>query len=88
MQCIVDDWITSYKDDRDSAMLDLIKFVTLCADCKINLCAFIKVLIRTYVKSVYDKFMVSAFIGYLVEMSRFELVAIRHTATLVVLKVR
>ena len=34
MQSIVDDWIESYKKDKDAAMLDLIKFLIRCAGCK------------------------------------------------------
>ncbi|KAF4117237.1 cohesin subunit SA-1a [Onychostoma macrolepis] len=34
MQSVVDDWIESYKQDRDLALLDLINFFIQCAGCK------------------------------------------------------
>lgn len=34
MQCVVDDWIESYKQDRDMALLDLINFFIQCSGCK------------------------------------------------------
>ncbi|KAK7922534.1 hypothetical protein WMY93_009436 [Mugilogobius chulae] len=34
MQCVVDDWIESYKHDRDVALLDLINFFIQCSGCK------------------------------------------------------
>ncbi|XP_064422599.1 cohesin subunit SA-2 isoform X1 [Latimeria chalumnae] len=34
MQTVVDDWIESYKQDRDSALLDLINFFIQCSGCK------------------------------------------------------
>ncbi|XP_032827758.1 cohesin subunit SA-2-like [Petromyzon marinus] len=34
MQSVVDDWIESYKQDRDSALLDLINFFIQCSGCK------------------------------------------------------
>lgn len=33
-QCVVDDWIESYKQDRDMALLDLINFFIQCSGCK------------------------------------------------------
>lgn len=33
-QCVVDDWIESYKHDRDVALLDLINFFIQCSGCK------------------------------------------------------
>ncbi|XP_041930372.1 cohesin subunit SA-2 isoform X3 [Alosa alosa] len=34
MQSVVDDWIESYKNDRDIALLDLINFFIQCSGCK------------------------------------------------------
>ncbi|PIO31239.1 hypothetical protein AB205_0136840 [Aquarana catesbeiana] len=34
MQSVVDDWIESYKQDRDLALLDLINFFIQCSGCK------------------------------------------------------
>ncbi|KAK1162564.1 cohesin subunit SA-1-like [Acipenser oxyrinchus oxyrinchus] len=34
MQAVVDDWIESYKQDRDVALLDLINFFIQCSGCK------------------------------------------------------
>ncbi|XP_043926285.1 cohesin subunit SA-1 [Protopterus annectens] len=34
MQAVVDDWIESYKQDRDLALLDLINFFIQCSGCK------------------------------------------------------
>ncbi|CAJ0919478.1 unnamed protein product [Ranitomeya imitator] len=34
MQAVVDDWIESYKQDRDIALLDLINFFIQCSGCK------------------------------------------------------
>ncbi|XP_038630919.1 cohesin subunit SA-2 isoform X5 [Scyliorhinus canicula] len=34
MQSVVDDWIESYKHDRDTALLDLINFFIQCSGCK------------------------------------------------------
>jgi cohesin complex subunit SA-1/2 len=34
MQSIVDDWIELYKKDKDTAMIDLIKFLIRCSGCK------------------------------------------------------
>uniref|UniRef100_A0A8B9HNR3 Cohesin subunit SA n=1 Tax=Astyanax mexicanus TaxID=7994 RepID=A0A8B9HNR3_ASTMX len=34
MQSVVDDWIESYKQDRDMALLDLINFFIQCSGCK------------------------------------------------------
>uniref|UniRef100_UPI0035900FA9 cohesin subunit SA-2-like isoform X2 n=1 Tax=Myxine glutinosa TaxID=7769 RepID=UPI0035900FA9 len=34
MQSVVDDWIESYKQDRDNALLDLINFFIQCSGCK------------------------------------------------------
>lgn len=34
MQAVVDDWIEAYKNDRDSALLDLINFFIQCSGCK------------------------------------------------------
>lgn len=34
MQSVVDDWIESYKHDRDIALLDLINFFIQCSGCK------------------------------------------------------
>uniref|UniRef100_A0A6Q2Y3H8 Cohesin subunit SA n=1 Tax=Esox lucius TaxID=8010 RepID=A0A6Q2Y3H8_ESOLU len=34
MQSVVDDWIESYKADRDTALLDLINFFIQCSGCK------------------------------------------------------
>ncbi|KAH0623910.1 hypothetical protein JD844_007108 [Phrynosoma platyrhinos] len=34
MQCVVDDWIESYKQDRDIALLDLINFFIQCSGCR------------------------------------------------------
>lgn len=34
MQSVVDDWIESYKHDRDVALLDLINFFIQCSGCK------------------------------------------------------
>uniref|UniRef100_A0A672JQS6 Cohesin subunit SA n=1 Tax=Salarias fasciatus TaxID=181472 RepID=A0A672JQS6_SALFA len=36
MQSVVDDWIESYKHDRDVALLDLINFFIQCSGCKAN----------------------------------------------------
>lgn len=33
-QSVVDDWIESYKQDRDMALLDLINFFIQCSGCK------------------------------------------------------
>lgn len=33
-QSVVDDWIESYKQDRDLALLDLINFFIQCSGCK------------------------------------------------------
>ena len=33
-QTVVDDWIESYKQDRDTALLDLIQFFIHCSGCK------------------------------------------------------
>lgn len=33
-QSVVDDWIESYKHDRDIALLDLINFFIQCSGCK------------------------------------------------------
>lgn len=40
-QSVVDDWIESYKQDRDIALLDLINFFIQCSGCKgtNNLCS-------------------------------------------------
>lgn len=35
-QCVIDDWIESYKQDRDLALLDLINFFIHCSGCKGN----------------------------------------------------
>ncbi|KAI2648908.1 Cohesin subunit SA-1 [Labeo rohita] len=37
MQSVIDDWIESYKQDRDLALLDLINFFIQCSGCKGNL---------------------------------------------------
>lgn len=34
MQSVVDEWIESYKQDRDLALLDLINFFIQCSGCK------------------------------------------------------
>ena len=34
VQSVVDDWIESYKHDRDVALLDLINFFIQCSGCK------------------------------------------------------
>lgn len=34
LQSVVDDWIESYKHDRDVALLDLINFFIQCSGCK------------------------------------------------------
>lgn len=34
LQSVVDDWIESYKHDRDTALLDLINFFIQCSGCK------------------------------------------------------
>ena len=34
VQAVVDDWIESYKQDRDTALLDLIQFFIHCSGCK------------------------------------------------------
>lgn len=34
LQCVVDDWIEAYKQDRDIALLDLMQFFIQCAGCK------------------------------------------------------
>lgn len=34
IQSVVDDWIESYKHDRDVALLDLINFFIQCSGCK------------------------------------------------------
>ncbi|KAF2981762.1 hypothetical protein EK904_014104, partial [Melospiza melodia maxima] len=34
MQSVVDDWIESYKQDRDIALLDLINFFIQCSGCR------------------------------------------------------
>lgn len=34
LQSVVDDWIESYKQDRDMALLDLINFFIQCSGCK------------------------------------------------------
>jgi len=34
LQAVVDDWIESYKQDRDTALLDLIQFFIHCSGCK------------------------------------------------------
>ena len=34
IQTVVDDWIESYKNDRDSALLDLIQFFIHSSGCK------------------------------------------------------
>ena len=34
LQTVVDDWIESYKNDRDSALLDLIQFFINSSGCK------------------------------------------------------
>ena len=36
MQSIVDDWIEAYKKSKETAMLDLIKFVIRCSGCKMS----------------------------------------------------
>lgn len=36
LQSVVDDWIESYKQDRDMALLDLINFFIQCSGCKGN----------------------------------------------------
>ena len=36
MQSIVDDWIETYKKNKEAAMCELIKFVVRCTGCKIN----------------------------------------------------
>lgn len=33
-QSVVDDWIESYKQDRDIALLDLINFFIQCSGCR------------------------------------------------------
>ncbi len=33
-QAVVDDWIESYKADRDAALLELIQFFIQCSGCK------------------------------------------------------
>lgn len=35
MQSVVDDWIESYKQDRDIALLDLINFFIQCSGCRV-----------------------------------------------------
>lgn len=37
-QSVIDDWIESYKQDRDLALLDLINFFIQCSGCKGNFC--------------------------------------------------
>lgn len=34
LQSVVDDWIESYKNDRDTALLELINFFIQCSGCK------------------------------------------------------
>lgn len=34
LQSVIDDWIESYKHDRDAALLDLINFFIQCSGCK------------------------------------------------------
>lgn len=34
LQSVVDEWIESYKQDRDLALLDLINFFIQCSGCK------------------------------------------------------
>ncbi|XP_076331165.1 cohesin subunit SA-1-like isoform X2 [Tachypleus tridentatus] len=34
LQCVVDDWIESYKQDRDTALLNLMQFLVECAGCR------------------------------------------------------
>lgn len=34
LQCVVDDWIEAYRQDRDIALLDLMQFFIQCAGCK------------------------------------------------------
>lgn len=47
VQSVVDEWIESYKQDRDLALLDLINFFIQCSGCKgksrkFNCCSFVK----------------------------------------------
>jgi len=37
-QSVIDDWIESYKQDRDLALLDLINFFIQCSGCKGKVC--------------------------------------------------
>lgn len=37
-QSVVDEWIESYKQDRDLALLDLINFFIQCSGCKGETC--------------------------------------------------
>lgn len=34
VQSVVDDWIEAYKNDRDTALLELINFFIQCSGCK------------------------------------------------------
>ena len=48
MQSIVDDWIELYKKDKDTAMIDLIRFIVRCSGCKAaSSSLFNKELLRT-----------------------------------------
>lgn len=38
-QAVVDDWIELYKQDRDTALLDLIQFFIRCSGCKARITA-------------------------------------------------
>jgi len=40
LQSVVDDWIESYKTDRDSALLELINFFIHCSGCK-GVCLYV-----------------------------------------------
>lgn len=58
LQSVVDDWIESYKHDRDVALLDLINFFIQCSGCK-----------GIYVSQLqYEYYMIGCFLNYIEEV--------------------
>ncbi|KAG9341743.1 hypothetical protein JZ751_018809 [Albula glossodonta] len=102
MQTVVDDWIESYKHDRDIALLDLINFFIQCSGCKdypltiagpqwkkfkSSFCEFIGVLVRQCQYSIiYDEYMMDTVISLLTGLSDSQVRAFRHTSTLAAMK--
>ncbi|CAB1337490.1 unnamed protein product, partial [Coregonus sp. 'balchen'] len=92
---VVDEWLDSYKQDREAGLLELINFVDsvnypLCSPgpqwrkFRAGVCEFVQVLVRSCQNSLlYDEYLFSALLALLTGLSDSQVRAFRHTSTLI-----